>query len=202
VIHSIPSFKAGVRMSESIDCLIQNYFSSLKTCIDTISVADIRFVVETIRTAAQKNKKIIFMGNGGSAANASHMVNDLSKGALNDKQKRLRVLSLNDNVPLMLAWGNDNGYDRIFVEQLKNIMDPDDVVIAISGSGNSPNVLEAVKYANENQGISIGLTGFDGGQLKNLATHCVIVPSNSMQQVEDLHLIIGHILMTYFKSQC
>lgn len=113
---------------------------------------------------------------------------------------RFKVIGLSDNVPLLTAWANDNGYENIFVEQLKNLLEKGDVVIAISASGNSKNVLRAVEYANTKAAITIGLTGFEGGKLKDMVQECLIVPSNSMERVEDVHLILGHLLCCYLRE--
>ncbi|MCI0638282.1 MAG: SIS domain-containing protein [Gemmataceae bacterium] len=146
-----------------------------------------------------KNNRIVFLiGNGGSGSNASHFCEDLGKGTLrredfeNDKKKRLKVLSLTDNTPYILAWGNDEGFDRVFVEQLKNLAGPGDLLIAISGSGNSPNILRAVDWANRNGLATFGCTGFAGGKLQQLAQHNLHVPLDDMGIVESIHLTAFH----------
>ena len=115
-------------------------------------------------------------------------------------RERFKVIALTDNVPLLTAWANDTGYENIFVEQLKNLLEEGDVVIAISASGNSKNVLKAVDYASNKAATTIGLTGFEGGKLKDIAQECLIVPSNSMERVEDVHLILGHLLCCYLRE--
>lgn len=148
---------------------------------------------------AYRNGRIVFIaGNGGSGSNASHLCEDLGKGTLrredfdNDAKKRLKVLSLTDNTPYILAWGNDEGFDRVFVEQLKNLAGPGDLLIAISGSGNSPNVLRAVEWANRQGLTTFGCTGFGGGKLKSLARHNLHVPLDDMGIVESIHLTAFH----------
>ncbi|MFM8221113.1 MAG: SIS domain-containing protein, partial [Planctomycetaceae bacterium] len=133
----------------------------------------------------------------GSAANASHLCEDLGKSTVLDfeTQKRLKVLSLTDNTPYILAWGNDTSYDRVFVEQLKNFGEPGDLLIAISGSGNSPNVLRAVEWANSHGIETFGITGFSGGQLRGLANKGVHCPLDDMGMVESLHLIAFHYVL-------
>src|SRR5688572_24745765 len=133
--------------------------------------------------ACYESRNTVFViGNGGSGSNASHLCEDLGKGTLrredfdNDRKKRLRILSLTDNTPYILAWGNDEGFDRVFVEQLKNLANPGDLLIAISGSGNSPNVLNAVEWAKKNGVKTFGCTGFQGGKLKTSAHHNLHVP--------------------------
>ena len=154
--------------------------------------------------AAYKEGRFVFIiGNGGSGANASHLCEDLGKGTLSDfeYQRRLKVLSLTDNTAYILAWGNDTSYDRIFVEQLKNLASPGDVLIAISGSGNSPNVLRAVEYAQANDLKSIAFTGYDGGKLRKMANLCVHVDNNNMGIVEAVHGVVFHYLIEILKPR-
>jgi D-sedoheptulose 7-phosphate isomerase len=139
------------------------------------------------------------MGNGGSASNAAHFACDLSKTAVGTGGRRIRAMSLTENLPLLTAWSNDTHYYFGFVEQLKNLMNAGDVVIGISGSGNSQNVLNGIAYANSIGGRTVGLIGFSGGQLKDLAQESLIVPSNNMQRVEDLHLILVHLISSYLR---
>jgi D-sedoheptulose 7-phosphate isomerase len=137
---------------------------------------------------------VYIIGNGGSGANASHMCEDLGKGTApaDDNARRLKVLSLSDNTSYILAWGNDASFDRIFVEQLRNLGEPGDLLIAISGSGNSPNILRAVEWANA-QGLETwGMTGFCGGKLRRLAKHCVHSPSTDMGVIESMHVVAFH----------
>src|SRR6516165_558857 len=131
-----------------------------------------------IEEAYHAGRFVFICGNGGSGANASHLCEDLAKCTLRDfqNQKRLKVLSLTDNTPGIMAWANDEGYDRIFVEQLKNLAAPDDLLLAISGSGNSPNILKAVEWANLHGLTTVGITGFSGGMLKSLAHHNLHAP--------------------------
>ena len=140
------------------------------------------------------------MGNGGSAATASHWVCDFNKGCSinpnnNNSSKRFKMICLNDNIATMLAYANDTSYDDIFVEQLRNYFSPGDVVIGISGSGNSNNVLKAINYTNENGGITIGLCGFNGGMLYSIAHVPILANIHDMQKVEDVHTIITHMAM-------
>jgi len=143
-------------------------------------------------------RMVFICGNGGSGSNASHFCEDLGKCTLrredfdDDKKKRLKVLSLTDNTPYILAWANDEGFDRVFVEQLKNLASPGDLLVAISGSGNSPNVLRAVEWANRHDLRTFGCTGFGGGKLRTLAQHCLHVPLDDMGLVESIHLTAFH----------
>jgi D-sedoheptulose 7-phosphate isomerase len=146
----------------------------------------------------QEGRMVFVIGNGGSGSNASHLCEDLGKGSIkredfdNDKKKRLKIISLTDNTPYILAWGNDEGFDRVFVEQLKNLASAGDLLIAISGSGNSPNILRAVDWANRNGLTTFGCTGFTGGKLQTLAHHNFHVPLDDMGIVETLHLAAFH----------
>jgi D-sedoheptulose 7-phosphate isomerase len=157
-------------------------------------------VVDMLEACWVTGNTTFVVGNGGSASTASHMMNDLNKFTLVPGSRRFRAIALTDNVPLMTAWGNDASYDDVFVEPLRNLMNDGDVLIAISGSGNSPNVLRAVEYAN-GRGTTIGLCGFPGGKLAVTAKHRVIVPAPSIGQQEDGHLIINHAVATALRAR-
>jgi D-sedoheptulose 7-phosphate isomerase len=159
---------------------------------------EIESLADAIFDCYQNCRTVFVIGNGGSGSNASHLCEDLGKGTLkredfdNDGKRRLRVLSLTDHTPYILAWANDEGFDRIFLEQLKNLAEPNDLLIAISGSGNSRNILRAVEWANRHGLKTYGCTGFDGGQLRHLAQKCFHVPLHDMGLVESLHLTAFH----------
>jgi D-sedoheptulose 7-phosphate isomerase len=163
-----------------------------------VDTAQIQALTEAIYDCYQQGRFVFICGNGGSGSNASHFCEDLGKSTLrredfaNDTKKRLKVLSLTDNTPYILAWANDEGFDRIFVEQLKNLAAPGDLLIAISGSGNSPNVLRAVEWANHHGLNTFACTGFTGGKLKTLARQNLHVPLDDMGAVESIHLTIFH----------
>jgi D-sedoheptulose 7-phosphate isomerase len=158
----------------------------------------VKALSELMYRCYREGRFIFLCGNGGSGSNASHFCEDVGKGTLrredfdNDKKRRIKVLSLTDNTPYILAWGNDEGFDRIFVEQLKNLAGPGDLLIAISGSGNSPNVLRAVEWANAHGMKTVGCTGFSGGKLQKLAQHNLHVPLDDMGIVETIHLAAFH----------
>ena len=166
--------------------------------LSRIDPAEVRALADAIYECYEHGRLVFLIGNGGSGSNASHFCEDLGKGTLrrqdfdNDGKKRLRVLSLTDNTPYILAWGNDEGFERVFVEQLKNLASPGDLLIAISGSGNSPNILRAVEWANRNGLKTFGCTGFDGGKLRKLAHKGLHVPLDDMGIVESVHLTAFH----------
>jgi D-sedoheptulose 7-phosphate isomerase len=163
-----------------------------------IDPAEVKALADAVHECYEKGRFVFLCGNGGSGSNASHFCEDLGKGTLrrehfdNDAKRRLRILSLTDNTPYILAWGNDEGFDRVFVEQLKNLASPGDLLIAISGSGNSPNVLRAVDWANRNGLKTFGCTGFSGGKLRALAHQNLHVPLDDMGIVESVHLTAFH----------
>ena len=158
-------------------------------------------IADILLEARKKGSTVFITGNGGSASTASHFTSDLAKGTIVENEARFRVIALTDNIPLMTAWGNDSSYDDIFVEQLKNLMRPGDVVIGISGSGNSPNVLKAVGWARENGAVTIGLSGFKGGKLATAAEVAYVIPLHYMQQIEDLHLLIEHMITSAIREE-
>jgi D-sedoheptulose 7-phosphate isomerase len=160
--------------------------------------AQVQALADAIYDCYAQGRSVFVCGNGGSGSNASHFCEDLGKGTIrredfdNDRKKRLRVLSLTDNTPYILAWANDEGFERVFVEQLKNLAQAGDLLVAISGSGNSPNVLRAVDWANRNRLTTFGCTGFSGGKLKAMAHHNLHVPLDDMGIVESIHLTAFH----------
>jgi len=158
-------------------------------------------VAEILVQAYESQRTVFLFGNGGSAALASHFACDLGKGTVNGSKKRFRVMALTDNVPLITAWANDSHYDDIFSEQLANFAAPGDVAFAISGSGNSPNVLKALRAAKQAGSITTGLTGFSGGKMLELCDACIVVPCDNMQIIEDLHLCVAHSLFTCVRAK-
>ena len=177
-----------------MDKAIDNYFSLLKETIDKLDKNSIQEFVEELKEARKKGKNIFIMGNGGSASTASHFTCDFNKGLSYKKDIRFKMICLNDNVATMLAYSNDVSYDNVFVEQLKNFLKKDDVVIGISGSGNSKNVVKAIEYANDLGAKTVALTGFDGGILKNIVDVSIHADVNNMQVAEDVHMTICHML--------
>jgi D-sedoheptulose 7-phosphate isomerase len=168
------------------------YLAGTAEALGKLAVGDIDRLIGVLLRALESERFIYVMGNGGSAANAEHFVNDLGKGGRRGFPRRFKVLSLASNIPLLTAWANDTDYEHVFAEQLRNFVGPADVVMAISGSGNSRNLLNAMTLARARGAVTVGLTGFDGGKLKALCDHCVIVPSDDMQHIEELHLVVLH----------
>lgn len=171
-----------------------DYLNSLTNSLNTIEVNEIVRVAETFLEARDKEKTIYTMGNGGSGSTASHMVCDIIKGCSFGKEKKFKIICLNDNIPTILAYSNDVSYDIIFEEQLKNLLNEGDVVLGISGSGNSKNIINAINYANSKRAITIGFTGYDGGVLKKISNMSVNAMTNDMQISEDIHIVTLHIL--------
>jgi D-sedoheptulose 7-phosphate isomerase len=180
----------------------KEYLTDLKNVLDRLPLATLDRFFAVIEEAHAAGKQIFVIGNGGSAATASHMMNDLNKGTLGHKGdapwKRFKVIALTDNVSLMTAWANDTDYNTVFSEPLKNLANAGDVLIAISASGNSPNIITAVETAKKIGVKVLGFGGFTGGKLLQLADVCVVVPSDGYGPVEDVHMILDHILTGYF----
>jgi D-sedoheptulose 7-phosphate isomerase len=174
-----------------------DYLSRVCDEIQRLDTALVEDVSDLIEQSYDSGRFVFIIGNGGSGANASHLCEDLAKCTLCDfeNQKRLKVLSLTDNTAGIMAWANDEGYDRIFLEQLKNLASPGDLLLAISGSGNSPNILKAVDWANRSGLTTVGFTGFSGGKLKTLAHHNLHVAIDDMGIVESLHQVVFHWLI-------
>ena len=175
--------------------VVNRYLSELETVIHNLSRDDLDVVVDALMVAWREDRQIFIIGNGGSAATASHMMNDINKLTIANGKRRFRGIALTDNIPLITAWGNDVAYEDVFAEQLRNLMRPSDVLIAISTSGNSPNVVQAVHVArNEFEAQVIGITGDAGGRLAEMVNLLVRIPSPHQGQQEDGHLIVNHVL--------
>lgn len=171
---------------------VPSYLEELSFTIDELPLPAIDGLVRVFLQAYERGRTVFLFGNGGSAALASHMACDLGKGTMPSSGRRLRVVALTDNVALITAWANDTCYENIFAEQLENLLQPGDVAFAISGSGNSPNILAALRFARQAGAVTAGISGFQGGQMISLCDVCVVVPSDNMQIIEDLHLSISH----------
>jgi D-sedoheptulose 7-phosphate isomerase len=173
----------------------QGYIQKLFTSVGQIEQAKIANATQLVKTAWENGRQVFCLGNGGSALAAKHFITDWNKAVYLHTGKPFLGYSLADNIGLFSAYANDLSYDEVFSAQLQPLLKKDDLVIGISGSGNSKNVIRAIEYANTNGGITLGLCGYDGGQLKQVAQHHVWVPINDMQITEDVHLIIGHMIM-------
>jgi D-sedoheptulose 7-phosphate isomerase len=181
----------------------QEYFGMYQQVVANLPYGALERVIAELLRSYESDKTIFIFGNGGSAASASHFACDLSKGTVvgDNGHKRFRVMALTDNVALMTAWANDDCYERIFAEQLQNFVTPGDVAFAISGSGNSPNVLQALKLARDAGATTIGLTGFKGGKMAGLSDICVIIPSDNMQIIEDFHVSVMHAIFSVIRQR-
>ena len=181
-----------------VDLGVEDYLRRLKAELDRVDRAEVTRLADLIYDAWQNGRFVFVFGNGGSATTASHLAEDLGKGTLpqadlgDQSKRRLKVLSLTDNVGWLTALGNDLGYDQIFVQQLMNYGQPGDLAIAISGSGNSPNVLAAVEWANRHGLKTFGMTGYNGGKLKQLQQDGIHVRLDDMGMVESVHVCLIH----------
>ena len=174
------------------------YKTELLRALDTIDLDGVNRVIDVFNDARTNNRRIFVCGNGGSASTASHFACDMVKGASFQKAQRFRIMALTDQIPTITAYANDVSYDAVFVEQLKNFAEPGDVFMGISGSGNSPNVLRAIEYANSIGCTTVALTGRDGGQLGPMAQINVRVAEPHMGRIEDGHMIVCHMICYYF----
>ena len=170
------------------------YIQTLVKELNSIPTEKVAEIGEVLREAQLTHHRVFVFGNGGSAATASHMACDFGKNTRQPDQPRLKVISLGDGLAGLTAYANDEGYENVFSEPLLSLGEAGDVALAISGSGNSPNVLKGVQTARSLSMKTIGLTGFKGGKLKDLVDICLVVDSNNMERIEDIHLIINHIL--------
>ncbi len=189
---------------------IRDYLSEAREVTENISVADIDSTIEVLFQAWQNGNQVFICGNGGSASTATHFACDLSKTTIVPGKKRFKALCLNDNIPLMSALINDEGFEHLFTEQLKDRFERGDVLICISvhgGAGRdkaglwSQNLLKAMKYASDLGGKTIGLSGFDGGPMKEIADACIVVPVNSTPQVESFHLAMEHLICACLRKK-
>ncbi len=186
--------------------MYSRYLTDLKVVLDSLPVEEVKRAAGILYRAYQTDHLVFTFGNGGSAALASHMASDLGKATHLPgpdslaQVKRLKVLSVTDNVPMLTAWANDSNYENVFAGQIENFIQAGDVALGISSSGNSPNVLRALELARKVGAITVGLTGCGGGKMKELLDCPLIVPSNHVQQVEDAHLILAHLIFLDLKA--
>jgi D-sedoheptulose 7-phosphate isomerase len=180
----------------------RQYFEAHQRAVAALPHDLINQIADELLKVYEAGRAVYLFGNGGSASLASHFACDLGKGtAYYNGGKRFRVLALTDNIPTMTAWANDSSYEDIFSEQLRNFVQPRDIAFAISGSGNSGNVLRALLVAREAAATTIGISGFQGGKMKSLCDICLVVPSDDMQVIEDLHLAMAHSIFRIVSSR-
>jgi D-sedoheptulose 7-phosphate isomerase len=183
---------------------VREYLSEVRRCLEALPSADVARFVECLERAYHEDRQVYLIGNGGSAATASHMACDLAKNvyppASTGTVRRFRVTSLTDNVALITALANDCGYDRIFSEQLSNLLQKDDLLIAVSASGNSPNILDAIALARERGAKTAALLGFDGGRARDMVDVALVVNSSDYGHVEDLHIVLNHLVAAWMRQ--
>jgi D-sedoheptulose 7-phosphate isomerase len=180
---------------------IETYLDRLGAAVEALPRERLTQLGEMLYRAYRNEKQVFTLGNGGSASTASHMAADLAKNTIGPNMRRFRVLSLNDNAAIVTALANDLGYENVFREQLENLIRPGDLLIAISASGRSPNVLKALRYAQSQCAETACLLGFDGGEAASLCDVAIVVPSEHYGMIEDVHLIINHILVDFFQAK-
>jgi len=182
---------------------INNYLNGITEIVNKINREDIDKTIEVLFDTWKKGKKVFIIGNGGSASTATHFASDLNKCTIYETKKRFKAFALVDNIPLVSALTNDDGWDNVYIEQLKNFFEPGDVVIALSVHGGkgkdksgiwSQNLLKAIQYAKDNGGKTIGLSGFDGGVMKEICNICIVVPYNTTPHVESFHTVLHHLI--------
>jgi D-sedoheptulose 7-phosphate isomerase len=179
---------------------INRYFSEIEQMAQAISLPHLEKVLQLLEEAYFSGNRIFIMGNGGSAATASHFALDLAKNTIIPGAPRLKAISLTDHVPLITAWSNDTAYEHIFAEQLVNVIEPGDLVIGISTSGNSLNVINALQLAKASEASTIGLLGAKGGKIKEMVDAYVLAPGQNIEQEEDAHLILAHVITRHMRD--
>lgn len=180
---------------------VREYILDLHHTLDNLQLEQIYSVIEELHQARLNHRQIFIMGNGGSASTATHFVCDLAKNTRKEGWPSFRVIGLSDNMAILSAYANDEGYENVFSQQLASLIQPQDIVIGISTSGSSANVLNAITLANENDALTIGFTGFDGGKLGGMVDIHVHTPSNRIEQVEDIHLMLEHMICSVLFKQ-
>ncbi len=185
----------------TIEGHVSEYLERLRRAVEGLPRDRLNALGETLFRAYRNNKQVFILGNGGSSSTASHMAADLAKNTIGPNMKRFRIVSLNDNAAIVTALANDLGYEHVFSEQLTNLVQAGDVLIVVSASGNSPNVLNAMRYARSRSAEVVGLLGFSGGAAAALSDIPLVVPSDHYGVIEDIHLIINHILVDYFRAR-
>lgn len=180
---------------------IESYLTDVKSLIDALSETQIEALADHLHRVWKSGGKVLLMGNGGSSATASHIVNDLQKCISLEADRALRTICLSDCTPLILAWGNDTEFANIYAPQVECWAEPGDLVIAISGSGNSPNILNGVEAGKAKGAFVFGLAGYAGGKLAGMCDECITVRSDNMQRIEDLHMIVLHLAFSLMRTR-
>jgi len=175
---------------------IEAYFDDVKDLLDRIDAREVETIVDSLLETWRHGRRVLLMGNGGSSSSVSHIVNDMQKNIHLEAGRPLRTLCLSDCTPLMMAWANDTQWENIFAPQVECWAEPGDVVIGVSGSGNSMNVINGIEAANRAGAKTFGLAGYRGGKLKDVAQQCLVVPCDNMQRIEDVHMILLHVLFS------
>ncbi len=179
---------------------ITTYFIQLEQMVRDISLPDLQNVLDLLEEAYHNGHRVFIMGNGGSAATASHFALDLAKNTIMPGAPRLKAISLTDHVPLITAWSNDTAYEHIFAEQLANLIEPGDVVLGISASGNSLNVINAMYLAKQYRAYTVALLGAKGGKIKDMVDAYVLAPGQNIEQEEDAHMILAHVITRHMRE--
>jgi D-sedoheptulose 7-phosphate isomerase len=180
---------------------VEAYFAELQDTVSRLPKEQIDQVITTLIESALRGSTVFIFGNGGSASTASHFACDLAKNTMVSGAPHFRVIALNDNIPLMTAWANDTSYDNVYAAQLSSLVKAGDIVIGISCSGNSANVLNAMTVARQNEATTIAFTGDRGGRLKEMVDYCILAPSPSIEQQEDVHLILEHCICAAIREE-
>jgi D-sedoheptulose 7-phosphate isomerase len=180
---------------------VQWYLDEISSILQQLPQDQIAQIIQTLDQARMDRKKIFLIGNGGSAATASHFANDLIKSTIIDGKPRMKVIALTDNIPVMLAYANDCGYETIFAEQLDALAEPGDLLVVFSGSGRSPNVIRALDLARQRNLTTIGFTGRDGGDMRERCDICLIAPCQAMEHIEDVHVLLCHLIYSAIRDQ-
>jgi len=180
---------------------VDDYIGRLELALSALSREELGRLGDTLMRAYRNDKQVYVIGNGGSSSTASHMAADLAKNTIGPNMKRFRIATLSENAAIVTALANDVGYENVFSEQLINVLEAGDVLIVVSASGNSPNVVRAIRYAQEQSAEVIGLLGFDGGEAARMVDIPIVVESHDYGIVEDVHLIINHMLVEYFQQE-
>ena len=180
--------------------LVKLYFTEIEQMLQEISSVHLQEVLRILENAYHSGHRVFIMGNGGSAATASHFALDLAKNTIMPNVPRLKAISLTDHVPLITAWSNDTAYEHIFAEQLANMVEPGDVVIGISASGNSLNVINALILAKRSRAYTVGLLGATGGKIKDIVDAYILAPGQNIEQEEDAHMILAHVITRHMRD--